>query len=147
MMADFRTLSDTVLASPQIDPGDIGAAVDSGVTLVINNRPDGEEPGQPTGGAIAQAASDAGIEYVAIPVDGSGISREQIDRMAEALRRTDGKVLAYCRSGTRSTMLWSLARASLGDAPDTIIAKAQDAGYSMEHLRPALRQLSESTGD
>jgi uncharacterized protein (TIGR01244 family) len=142
-MSDFRKLSDSVLASPQIGPEDIAAAKESGVTLVVNNRPDGEDPGAPQGDAIASAAASAGLDYRAIPIGHSGFSETQVAEMVEALDEAQGKVLAYCRSGTRSTFLWALAQAKSGAAsPDEIAAAAREAGYDIGPIRPMIDMLA-----
>ena len=137
-MADFKTLSDTMLASPQIAAADIAAAKEAGVTLIVNNRPDGESPDQPAGSDIEAAAAEAGIAYVAIPVTSAGFSQPQVQAMSDALKGTQGKVLAYCRSGTRSTFLWSLAQTSMGADPDAVTSAAAEAGYDVSPVRPAM---------
>ena len=132
----FRKLRDDMYASPQISVSDVADAAAQGITLIVNNRPDEEEPGQPSGGAIAAAAQDAGIDYVAIPVTHAGFSLPQVERMQEALSgNPDGKTLAFCRSGTRSTLLWALTRAHMGDDPDTIEEEAANAGYEVSPVR------------
>ncbi|NTZ43660.1 TIGR01244 family phosphatase [Altererythrobacter sp. SALINAS58] len=141
-MSDFRKLSDRVLASPQIDAAAIVEAVEQGVTLIVNNRPDGEEAGQPAGAAIAQAARAAGLEYLAIPIGQAGFGPEAVEAMAAALKQAEGKILAYCRSGTRSTLLWALARASEGDDPAAIAESAAAAGYDIAPVRPAMEALA-----
>ena len=113
-------------------------ARDEGYAVIVNNRPDGEQPGQPTDADMATAAQAAGIGYVAIPVDHSGFAEDQVARMAEVLSGAAGPVLAYCRSGTRSTWLWALARARLGDDPAALIGKAAAAGYDLSPLAPML---------
>lgn len=134
----FRTLDDRTHVFGQIDPADVATAKALGITTIINNRPDGEEPGQPSGAAIAAAARDAGLTYVAIPVDHSGFRPEQVTLMAEALAAADGPVLAWCRSGTRSTFLWALAEASRGRDGADIAARARAAGYDLSPIRGAL---------
>ncbi|AOL22210.1 TIGR01244 family protein [Erythrobacter litoralis] len=142
-MSAFRTLSETMLASPQIGPEDIAAAKEAGVTLIVNNRPDQEDPGAPQGDEIAAAASAAGIDYRAIPIGHSGFSEVHVAAMIEALEGADGKVLAYCRSGTRSTFLWALAQAKSGAAsPEEIAAAARDAGYDVSPIRPMIDMLA-----
>ena len=141
-MSDFRTVTDTVLASPQIELADVAAAKAQGVTLIVNNRPEGESPDQVPGEDIAAAARAAGIEYVAIPVTHAGFSQAQVEAMAEALSGADGKVLAYCRSGTRSCNLWALAAAHDGGDPEELIEKAAGAGYDISGIRPLLETLS-----
>lgn len=138
----FRRIDDTILVAPQITPEDLAEAVALGVTMIINNRPDDEEAGQPEGQAIADAATQVGIDYTALPVTHAGFSHAQIDAMAAALEQADGPVLAYCRSGTRSTFLWALARAKLGDHPAVLTQKAEAAGYDLRPIRPMLDALS-----
>ena len=141
-MADFRELSSSVLASPQISIDDIEIAKAQGVTYVVNNRPDGEDPSAPQGEDIESAARNAGIEYRAIPIGHSGFSETQVDQMIDALDRADGKVLAYCRSGTRSTFLWALAQAKQGGNPDEIARAAMEAGYDVSPVRPMIDMLA-----
>ena len=134
----FTRLDDDILVAGQIEPGDVAAAKAAGVTTIVNNRPDGEAPGQPAGAEIAAAARSSGLRYVAIPITQAGFSREQIDAMTNALRDSDGAVLAFCRSGTRSTLLWALTRAQAGDDYETIAGKAAAAGYDVAPIRPLL---------
>ena len=141
-MSDFRTLSDRVLASPQITVADIAEAQRQGVTLVVNNRPEGEAPDQTPGAEIAAAAEAAGIDYRAIPVDPSGFSHDQVEQMREALEGAEGRTLAYCRSGTRSTFLWALATASSGGDPAAITEAAAAAGYDLTPVRGELESLA-----
>src|SRR4051812_29169110 len=108
----MKKLDENVRVAGQILPGDLAAVAAAGGRTVVNNRPDGEEPGQPLGREIeAAAAAAAGLGYRHIPVAG-GFSPAQVEEMAEALEA--GPVLAFCKSGTRSTYLWALAQASRG---------------------------------
>jgi uncharacterized protein (TIGR01244 family) len=142
-MSEFRTLSDTVFAAGQIAPEDIARAESQGVTLIVNNRPDGEAPGQPDGETIEAAARAAGIDYVAIPVDSSGFDDARIAAMQAALDNAEGKVLAYCRTGTRSTLLWALAEARGGRDPAAIERAANAAGYDLAPVRAVMSELAE----
>jgi len=134
----FRTLDPSISVFGQIEPEDVAAAKEQGFTTIINNRPDDEQPGQPAGAAIEAAAHEAGLGYVAIPVDHAGFAEWQVVAMADALEKADGPVLAFCRSGTRSTFLWALARHRLGDEGESLIAKAANAGYDLSAIRPIL---------
>jgi len=134
----FRTLDSTISVFGQIDPEDVAAAKSQGFTAIINNRPDNEQPGQPSGAEIEAAAKAAGMGYVAIPVDHSGFNEGQVEAMVNALEAAPGPVLAFCRSGTRSTFLWALARHRLGDDSEQLIAKAANAGYDLSPLRSVL---------
>lgn len=140
----FRRIDDTISVSPQIAPADIAEAAEQGVTLIINNRPEDEEEGQPSGEEIARAAEAAGLRYVAIPVTHAGFSHAQVAAMVTALEQAPGPALAYCRSGTRSTYLWALARAKMGDHPAVLTEKAESAGYDLRPIRPMLDTLAQS---
>lgn len=142
MASDFIKLADGFFVAPQITPADVETARAVGITLIINNRPDGEETGQPEGAAIAAAAAAAGIAYVAIPVSGAGIGPEHLDAFDRAVAGAEGGVLAYCRSGTRSTVLRAMANARAGEPVDSIIDEAAEAGYNIAGQRRALEALS-----
>jgi uncharacterized protein (TIGR01244 family) len=141
-MSDFRQVAATFWASPQISLADVAQAEAQGITLIINNRPEGEADDQVPGAAIESAARAAGLDYLAIPVSHAGFSEAQVEAMAEALAQAAGPVLAYCRSGTRSTLLWSLAQAKGGRAPDAIAADAARAGYDVAPIRSLLEMLA-----
>lgn len=141
-MSDFRKLSDSVWASPQITAKEIAEAREAGIGLVINNRPDGEAPDEPQGAEIEAAARAAGMNYLAIPITHTGFSEPQVTAMQEALASTKGGVLAYCRSGTRSTLLWALAQARGGADPESIAEAARNAGYDIGPVRAAMDMLA-----
>lgn len=138
----FIRLTDAVSVAGQIAPADLAAATAAGFTHVINNRPDGEEPGQPGCAAMRAAAMAAGLGYTAIPIDHRGFAREQVAAMAAALDAAPGPVLAFCRSGTRSANLWALAEATRGGDADAIIAAAARGRYDVSGLRSTLIALS-----
>ena len=139
----FRRLDDHVLVTGQIEPQDVAEAAAQGVTMIVNNRPDGEAPGQPPAAEIEAAARAAGLGYRHIPVAG-GLSPDLVDAMDEALAASEGGVLAFCASGTRSTYLWALSRAKAGDDAEEIVARAAAAGYDLARLRPYLGQVQGS---
>ncbi|HEX8239438.1 MAG TPA: TIGR01244 family sulfur transferase [Allosphingosinicella sp.] len=116
----------------QLTVGDVDEIAAAGIRLIVNNRPDGEEPAQPSSAAIEAAARAAGFDYRHIPVAG-GFPPERVEAMAEALEQ--GPVLAFCRTGTRSTFLWALARASRGAPADESVALAAAAGYDLGAIR------------
>lgn len=141
----FVPLTETIEVSPQISLDQVAAAKAQGVTMIINNRPDGEDPSAPQSADIAAAAAAVGIDYVAIPITHAGFSAPQVDAMIQALATAEasgGKVLAYCRSGTRSTLLWSLAQAKQGANPADLSRVAARAGYDLSPIRPMLDALS-----
>jgi uncharacterized protein (TIGR01244 family) len=137
----FRKISDQVYASPQVAVADVAAAAGMGVKLIVNNRPEQESDDQTPGAEIEAAARAAGMDYVAIPVTHAGFSEPQVMAMANALSGAKGPVLAYCRSGTRSTLLWALAEASHGGDPDALTNMAAKAGYDVSPIRPLMDML------
>ena len=130
----FRKLNEKICVAPQIDCAAVEEAAAQGVTLIINNRPEDESADQTPGAEIEAAATAAGLTYVAIPVTHAGFAERQVTAMAEALDTAEGKVLAFCRSGTRSTLLWALAQASRGDHPAVLTEQAADAGYDLSSI-------------
>lgn len=109
----IRQLDDKTLVSGQMRPEEIAGLAAQGVTLIVNNRPDGEEPGQPLGAEIEEAATAAGIDYRSIPII-RGIGPADAEAMNQALAAANGKMLAFCRSGTRSALAWALGQSEQG---------------------------------
>lgn len=138
----MRKIDETISVSAQIDPADVTEIARAGFRAIVNNRPDDEEPNQPSGEAIRAVAQTLGLSYHAIPVTHAGFSAPQVEAMRAAIEGAGGPVFAYCRSGTRSTNLWALAQASRGGDPETLVTKASHAGYDISAIRPMLDALS-----
>lgn len=133
-MPDFRKVTDEFTVAPQIAPADLAEAAAMGFTLVINNRPDGEAPGQPSSAEMQAAAAAAGLDYVHVPVTG-GPGPAQVEAVAEAVAGAKGPVLAFCRSGTRSIVTWSLGQAASGARPrDELVRLGAAAGYDLSGI-------------
>jgi uncharacterized protein (TIGR01244 family) len=108
-------LTDRLSAATQPDRDDFARLAEEGVTTVINNRPDGEEPGQLTAAEGAAVAAQAGLAYHHLPVGGAHpLTRDVVERFGAIVDEADGAVLAHCRSGTRSTTLWVLREVLAG---------------------------------
>lgn len=130
-MSDFRTVTDDFSVSPQIAPGDVATAAAQGFKLIINNRPDGEQPGQPSSAEIEAQAKAHGLAYVHIPFAGRPTA-EQAKATRDAAAAAGGKVLAFCRSGTRSITAWSMGQAAAGDRPTAdLVQLGAGAGYDL----------------
>ena len=130
---ELKRINQHVTVSPQISPEDVAAIKAAGFVAIINNRPDGEAPDQPTSDTIQKAAQAAGLVYHYIPLGREGVSPDMVERTKSALEGSAGPVFCYCRSGTRSTTLWALSEAGKKPASE-IIAEAAGAGYDMSHL-------------
>lgn len=134
---DIRPLDEALSASPQIAPEDLPAIAAQGFRSVISNRPDGEEPGQPSSEDLRQAAEAAGLAFAHVPVVGGAISDQDVADFREALANLPQPVFGFCRTGTRTTTLWALANAG-AQTPENLIARAKSAGYDLGALRPRL---------
>jgi len=125
----IRQLDDKVMVSGQVAPHEVAGLAQRGVTVLVNNRPDGEEAGQPLAGDIEAAAAAAGISYRYVPII-RGIGPADVESMQEAMRDAEGgKLLAFCRSGTRSAMALGLAKRGRGASSDEVQRCLTDAGF------------------
>jgi uncharacterized protein (TIGR01244 family) len=135
----FRELDrKTLVADGQLRASDMAAAAARGVTMIVNNRPDGEEPGQPDAAEIEAAAKAAGLEHAHIPIVAE-FSADKVAALSAALAQAEGLALLFCRSGTRSAYLWALARAREGALPDALVGNAARAGYNLRPILPWLK--------
>ena len=126
-----RELDDRTLVSGQIRPEEVAGLAEQGVTMLINNRPDGEEADQPLAARIEAAAEAAGISYRHVPIL-RGIGPADVEAMQEALRGAQGgQALAFCRSGNRSALTWALAMRAEGLAREEIEQRVTDAGFNV----------------
>ena len=132
-----KALTPKLAVASQITPADVTRIAAEGYTAIINNRPDGEEPGQPPAAEVEAAARAAGLAYLHQPVVGSNLSATDVDTFGRLIEETPGKILAHCRTGTRCTMLWVLSQSGRQPA-DALLATARQAGYDLEMLRPRL---------
>jgi uncharacterized protein (TIGR01244 family) len=115
MSLNLQPIDDGVYAGPQLQPAHMQALAEAGIRSVINNRPDYEEgPQQPTSQQLEAAARAAGLEYAYLPVPPGGHSEAEGRQMTALVDRLPKPVLAFCRSGRRSTALYGLGR-SLGE--------------------------------
>jgi uncharacterized protein (TIGR01244 family) len=133
-MTQFLKVTDSFSVSPQITLADVAIAAEQGFVLLINNRPDGEDPSQPSSAQMQAAAEAAGLGYVHIPVVG-GPTPDQVEQVRQAIDQTDGPVLGFCRSGTRSIVTWSIGQALSGErSPAELIGLGAGAGYDLSSV-------------
>ncbi len=135
---DLRKLTDSFTVSPQIDETDLHEIAGAGFRSVLCNRPDGEEPGQCDYGRIAEAARAEGLEARSVPVSGATFAPQALEDFRAALAEMPKPILAYCRSGTRCTMLWAIAQHGTID-DEEIERRAAKAGYDVSGLLSRLR--------
>jgi uncharacterized protein (TIGR01244 family) len=121
----------------KLDPDDIEALAAAGVRTIVNNRPDDEDPGQLPAAEARRLAEAHGIAYHHIPITAASLSRADVEAFAAVLGSAPPPVVAHCRSGTRSTLLWALARMREGADPFALVAEAARYGIDIAAL-PAI---------
>ena len=131
---DIRRVDDNFAVAPQVQPDDMQALADAGFTDVMCNRPDGEEPGQPPLAELHAAAEAAGMAFHHVPVSGGAFPEHAVSEFARVRREAKGPLLAYCRSGTRSMTLETLANPD-DLSVDERMERAEGAGYDLSGLR------------
>lgn len=136
---DPRKIDDTLSVAPQISVDDVAEAARLGFRTLVANRPDHEEPGQPPMSELEAAARNHGLNWVYMPVESGNITDQDVDRFAPMIRDAEKPVLAFCRSGTRCTVLWALSAARNTPANE-IFTKARGAGYDIAGLAPRMAQ-------
>lgn len=140
---DIRQISPTYAVSPQISVEDIALLKHSGFTTIICNRPDNEIPPSHHASVIEAATTAAGLTFVLNPVTHHGLNMDMVAQQKAAITRSEGPALAYCASGTRSSIVWSLAFA--GEMPsEEIIAATHAAGYDLRNLKDQLEAIASS---
>src|SRR5436309_8974433 len=127
-------LAPGISAAGRLDRGDIDALASAGVQTIINNRPDGEDAGQLPAAEARRIAEAHGIAYHHIPITAATLSRADVDAFAAALRDAPAPVVAHCRSGTRSALLWALTRMRQGADALPLIAEAARHGIDIAGL-------------
>ena len=138
---DLRAITDSYSVAPQLEPADMATLAASGVTTVICNRPDGENPAPLQAAAMQAAAEAAGLAFVYNPVVDGQLTMDNVDEQRDAIDGAEGPVVAYCASGNRSTVVWALGMA--GSLPtDDIIARGEKWGYQLQWLRPQIDALA-----
>lgn len=138
---DIRKIDDTISVAPQITYGDVAEAARLGFKTLVANRPDQEEFGQPAMADLEAAALENGMTWVYMPVASGNITDADVDRFGAMIQNSDKPVLAFCRSGTRCTVLWALNAARSTQAEE-IFTKARGAGYDISGLAPRMAQQS-----
>lgn len=133
----FKLLTDDVAVSPQLSTDDVREAASLGYRTIVCNRPDREEAGQPPAAEIEAVAQEVGASFLHLPFAGAGMTEADVDAMAAAMD-APGKLLAYCRTGTRSAGLWALAATKKGASPDEAVEAGRAAGYDLSGLRPRM---------
>ena len=132
-------LDATTLVGGQIAPPDVAGLKAQGVTMIVNNRPDGEDVGQPTSAEIEAAARDAGLDYRHVPI-ARGMGPSDVEAMRSAIHAAGaGKIFAYCRTGIRSALAWAVAKSEDGMSRGELERCVGGAGFNLAPVSHLLR--------
>jgi uncharacterized protein (TIGR01244 family) len=108
---NWTQIADNYWVSPQLETADITAASEAGIEVIVCNRPDNEGEGQINSAEIATLAEDKGLAFIYLPMQGPNFTQEYVDQVKQ-LNADNKKVLAYCRSGNRSSILFNAAQSA-----------------------------------
>jgi uncharacterized protein (TIGR01244 family) len=138
-------IDDRVAICGQLQPRDMKDIATAGYMAVINNRPDGEALfGQPRTADLKTAAEAAGLVFLDLPFAGPRASADQVRALANLLAERPGKVVAFCKSGMRSSLLWAAAAIAQGRTADDVMGAAQRAGQNLEPVREIVVGLGQA---
>ena len=137
MAPQLSTLAPELSVAGRLDRADIDTLAGAGVRTIRNNRPDGEDPGQLSAVEARRIAEARGIAYYHIPITAGTLSRGDVTAFAAVLQQASSPVVAHCRSGTRSALLWALTRMHEGADPLPLIAEVARHGIDIGDL-PAI---------
>jgi len=138
---EIKRISRFLSVSPQIDTGHVRQIAAQGFRTIINNRPDKEKVDQPLASDLAVEAVSHGMNFVNQPVISGNVTIGDSERFAVELHRAEGPVLAFCRSGTRCTILWALSEARHREV-EVIMRFADSIGYDLKKYRQHMEQIA-----
>ncbi len=141
MRMDIRYITPDYAVSPQIDPSDVASLKSAGFHAVICNRPDAEIPPSHHAAVIKELVEAEGMTFHELPVVHGSLTMDLVQAQADILKNANGPVFAYCASGNRCSIVWSLGQAGVLST-DEIIASTTKAGYQLDHLRGQLDAMA-----
>jgi len=140
-MVEPKAMIEGFAVSPQLTAADFPALAAAGYKTIINNRPNNEEPGQLTAEEAQKMASENGLNYVHIPVKMPELTTEVVEEFRTAIQENPGPILAHCKSGTRSCVLWGMVTAKENMMTlEELTECAAKGGYDLTRMRPLIEQ-------
>ena len=139
----MKQLFDNIYVAGQINPADFAAIAESGIKVIINNRPDNEEPGQLSAQAAQALAAEHGMQYHYLPMaNGQPMPESLVADFKAIIDQTNEPILTHCRSGMRSSFIWALGQIPEGNVSvDEAIEAAQSAGIPLANARAILESV------
>jgi uncharacterized protein (TIGR01244 family) len=146
MSASLVGIDDRVAISGQLQPEDMKEIAAAGYVAVVNNRPDGEAAfGQPRTADLKKAAEAVGLIFLDLPFSGPRASPDQVRAFADLLAERPGRVVAYCKSGMRSSLLWGAAAIAGGRSLEDVLGAALRAGQNLAPVGETMMALAHAT--
>ena len=145
MSLSLLPVDDNVFVSGQLTPADMKEIAGAGFTAVVNNRPDGEALyGQPRTADLRAAAEAAGLQFLDLPFSGPRATPDQVRALADLLAGGDGRVVAFCKSGMRSALLWGAASLANGRSLEEVLQGARKAGQELSGAAELMTGLAQA---
>jgi uncharacterized protein (TIGR01244 family) len=145
MSASLVAIDERVAISGQLQPEDMKEIAAAGYVAVVNNRPDGEAPfGQPRTADLKKAAEAAGLVFLDLPFSGPRATPDQVRAFADLLAERPGRVVAYCKSGMRSSLMWGAAAIAGGRSLEEVLRAALRAGQNLEPVGETMMALAQT---
>lgn len=145
MSLSLLPVDDRVSVSGQIDPSDMKEIAAAGFTAIVNNRPDGEAFfGQPKTADLRAAAEAAGLKFLDLPFPGPRATPDQVRALADLLASGDDRVVAFCKSGMRSALLWGAAAMANGRSLEEVLRGARNAGQELGGVAELMTGLAQA---
>jgi sulfide:quinone oxidoreductase len=129
----LNKIIDDYVVSEQITVDDIQTIKEAGFKTIFCNRPDNEEINQITVKSIQDEATNNGINFIHQPVIGGQLTKKDIEDFTHHFNNAEKPIFAYCRTGTRCSMLWALSESEVR-SKDEILKLTSDAGYDLTNL-------------
>jgi uncharacterized protein (TIGR01244 family) len=145
MSLSLLPVDDRVSVSGQLSADDMKELAAAGFVAVVNNRPDGEAFfGQPKTADLRAAAEAAGLQFLDLPFPGPRATPDQVRAFADLLASGDGKVVAFCKSGMRSALLWGAASMANGRSLEQVLQGARNAGQELSGVAELMTGLAQA---
>jgi len=138
-------IDDRVAVAGQLQAQDMRDIAAAGYVAVVNNRPDGEAMfGQPRTADLKRAAEAAGLLFLDLPFSGPRATAAQVGAFLDLLAERPGRIVAYCKSGLRSSLLWGAAAMAQGRSLDEVLAAARRAGQNLDPVGDTMQALGQA---
>ncbi len=136
-------LTDVISVAGALSAGDFARAAAQGFQTIVNNRPDGEEPGQLTAREEREMARAAGLAYIYLPAAKHEVLEPHfVDALEATLAGIEGPLLLHCRSGLRSTIAWAAVQVRAGRAIEAVLSAAHAAGFDLAAVRDEIADFA-----